>query len=77
LSCLAGDEGAALRGIRELVADVVADLRAEPRAALPASTILLGGRNSWLRRSPDPQAEMRWAEERLFEQDLWHGNARA
>lgn len=27
-----------------------------------------------LRRSEDPQAEMRWAERRLEEQDLWHGN---
>jgi hypothetical protein len=27
-----------------------------------------------LRRSPDPQAEMRWAERRLEEQDLWHGS---
>ena len=26
-----------------------------------------------LRRSQDPQAEMAWAERRLFEQDLWHG----
>lgn len=28
-----------------------------------------------LRRSPDPQSEMRWGERRLEEQDLWHGNA--
>jgi putative transcriptional regulator len=28
-----------------------------------------------LRRSQDPQAEMAWAERRLFEQDLWHRDA--
>jgi hypothetical protein len=27
-----------------------------------------------LKRSQDAEAEMRWAEERLFDENLWHGN---
>jgi hypothetical protein len=74
LSHLAADQDAALRGIRE-PADVVADLRGGTTRPAQARLDHIARRAELLLRSPDPQAEMRWTEERLFEQDLWHGNA--